>query len=48
MCKKFNFYLKNIINDKQTRFNQFLNSLEWNNLKTLSIILKEMEKMGLI
>lgn len=37
-----------MINDKQTRFNQFLNSIEGNNPKTLSIRLKEMEKMGLI
>ena len=47
--KKFTILiLRNMINDKPTRFNQFLNSIEGNNPKTLSIRLKEMEKMGLI
>ncbi len=34
--------------DKQKRFNEFLNSIEEINPKTLSIRLKEMEKDGLI
>lgn len=37
-----------MINLKQTRFNQLLNSLEGSNPKTLSVRLKEMEKLGLI
>lgn len=37
-----------MINEKQTRFNQFINSIEGINPKTLSIRLKEMEKLGLI
>lgn len=28
-------YIRNMINDKQTRFNQFLNSIEGNNPKNL-------------
>lgn len=36
-------YIRNMINDKQTRFNQFLNSIEGNNPKTLSIRLKDGE-----
>jgi DNA-binding HxlR family transcriptional regulator len=42
--KKFTILiLRNMINDKQTRFNQFLNSIECNNPKTLSIRLKDGE-----
>lgn len=37
-----------MIYDKQTRFNEFLNSIEEINPKTLSIRLKELEKDGLI
>ena len=37
-----------MINGKQNRFNQLLNSLEGANPKTLSVRLKEMEKLGLI
>jgi DNA-binding HxlR family transcriptional regulator len=37
-----------MIYDKQKRFNEFLNSIEDINPKTLSIRLKEMEKDGLI
>src|ERR687885_2705070 len=40
--------LRNMINNKQTRFNQLLNSLEGANPKTLSVRLREMEKLGLI
>ena len=40
--------LRNMINSKQTRFNQLLNSLEGANPKTLSVRLREMEKLGLI
>src|ERR671937_3252310 len=40
--------LRNMINGKQNRFNQLLNSLEEGNPKTLSIRLREMEKLGLI
>jgi DNA-binding HxlR family transcriptional regulator len=47
--KKFTvLILRNMINLKQTRFNQLLNSLEGSNPKTLSVRLKEMEKLGLI
>lgn len=47
--KKFSILiLRNMIYDKQTRFNEFLNSIEEINPKTLSIRLKEMEKDGLI
>jgi DNA-binding HxlR family transcriptional regulator len=47
--KKFSMLiLRNMIYDKQTRFNEFLNSIEDINPKTLSIRLKEMEKDGLI
>jgi DNA-binding HxlR family transcriptional regulator len=37
-----------MINGKQNRFNQFLNSIEESNPKTLSARLREMEKYGLI
>ena len=37
-----------MINGKQNRFNQFLNSIEESNPKTLSVRLREMEKYGLI
>jgi len=37
-----------MINGKQTRFNQLLNSIEESNPKTLSVRLREMEKYGLI
>ena len=37
-----------MINAKQTRFNQLLKSLEGANPKTLSVRLREMEKIGLI
>jgi DNA-binding HxlR family transcriptional regulator len=40
--------LRNMINSKQTRFNQLLNSVEGANPKTLSARLREMEKLGLI
>jgi len=40
--------LRNMINSKQTRFNQLLKSLEGSNPKTLSVRLREMEKIGLI
>jgi DNA-binding HxlR family transcriptional regulator len=40
--------LRNMINGKQNRFNQFLNSIEESNPKTLSVRLREMEKYGLI
>ncbi|HEY9491952.1 MAG TPA: helix-turn-helix domain-containing protein, partial [Nitrososphaeraceae archaeon] len=40
--------LRNMINGKQNRFNQLLNSLEEGNPKTLSVRLREMEKIGLI
>jgi DNA-binding HxlR family transcriptional regulator len=40
--------LRNMINGKQNRFNQFLNSIEESNPKTLSVRLREMEKCGLI
>ncbi|HYY65794.1 MAG TPA: helix-turn-helix domain-containing protein [Nitrososphaeraceae archaeon] len=40
--------LRNMINNKQTRFNQLLNSVEGANPKTLSVRLREMEKLGLI
>ena len=47
--KKFTvLILRNMINGKQNRFNQLLNSIEEGNPKTLSTRLKEMEKMGLI
>ena len=47
--KKFTvLILRNMINGKQNRFNQLLNSVEESNPKTLSTRLKEMEKMGLI
>ena len=40
--------LRNMINSKQNRFNQLLNSIEDGNPKTLSVRLREMEKHGLI
>ncbi len=47
--KKFTvLILRNMMNMNQTRFNQFLESVEGINPKTLSIRLKEMEKYGLI
>ena len=49
ICKKLTvLILRNMINGKQNRFNQLLNSIEEGNPKTLSTRLKEMEKMGLI
>ena len=47
--KKFTvLILRNMINGRQNRFNQLLNSIEEGNPKTLSIRLREMEKSGLI
>jgi DNA-binding HxlR family transcriptional regulator len=47
--KKFTLLLlRNMMMLKQTRFNQFMGSIEEINPKTLSIRLKEMEKDGLI
>jgi DNA-binding HxlR family transcriptional regulator len=47
--KKFTvLILRNMINGRQSRFNQLLNSLEQGNPKTLTIRLREMEKSGLI
>jgi DNA-binding HxlR family transcriptional regulator len=47
--KKFTvLILRNMINGKQTRFNQLLNSIEKSNPKTLSTRLREMERLGLI
>ena len=47
--KKFTLLiLRNMINGKQNRFNQLLNSIEQGNPKTLTIRLREMEKTGLI
>jgi DNA-binding HxlR family transcriptional regulator len=47
--KKFTvLILRNMINGKQSRFNQLLNSIEESNPKTLSARLREMEKAGLI
>lgn len=47
--KKFTvLILRNMINGKQNRFNQLLNSIEQGNPKTLTIRLREMEKSGLI
>ena len=40
--------LRNMINGKQSRFNQLLNSIEESNPKTPSARLREMEKDGLI
>jgi DNA-binding HxlR family transcriptional regulator len=40
--------LRNMINVKQDRFNQLLNSIKGCNPKTLSVRLREMEKHGLI
>lgn len=47
--KKFTLHiLRNMILLKQTRFSQFLDSIEGISTKTLSIRLSEMEKEGLI
>ena len=47
--KKFTLLLlRNMMMLKQTRFNQFMDSIEQINPKTLSLRLKEMEKDGLI
>ena len=47
--KKFTIHiLRNMIMLNQTRFSQFLESIEGINPKTLSVRLKEMEKHGLI
>jgi len=47
--KKFTILiLRNMINGKQSRFNQLLNSIEESNPQTLSARLREMEKDGLI
>ena len=47
--KKFTVHIiRNMTNQGQTRFNQFLDSIEDVNPKTLSARLKEMEKDGLI
>ena len=47
--KKFTvLILRNMINGKQNRFNQLLNSIEQSNPKTLTTRLREMEKSGLI
>jgi DNA-binding HxlR family transcriptional regulator len=47
--KKFTILiLRNMMNFNQTRFNQFIDSIEGINPKTLSIRLREMEKDGLI
>ncbi|MDE1725022.1 MAG: helix-turn-helix transcriptional regulator [Thaumarchaeota archaeon] len=47
--KKFTIHiLRNMLVLNQTRFNQFLESIESINPKTLSVRLREMEKSGLI
>ena len=47
--KKFTLHiLRNMILLKQNRFNQFLESIEGINTKTLSVRLREMEEEGLI
>ena len=47
--KKFTIHIiRNMAMQGQTRFNQFLDSIEDTNPKTLSARLKEMEKDGLI
>ena len=49
MGKKFTVHiLRNILLLNQNRFNQFLDSIEGVNPKTLSVRLREMEKDGLI
>ncbi len=49
MGKKFAMHIiRNMTMFKQTRFNQFLDSIEGINPKTLSVRLREMEKDGLI
>lgn len=47
--KKYALHIiRNMVLLKQSRFNQFLKSIEGINTKTLSIRLKEMERFGLI
>jgi DNA-binding HxlR family transcriptional regulator len=46
--KKFTVLILRNMMSKQTRFNQFIESIEGINPKTLSTRLKEMEKNGLI
>jgi len=47
--KKFTIHiLRNMMFQKQTRFNQFLDTIEKVNPKTLSVRLREMERAGLI
>ncbi|QMU55020.1 MAG: transcriptional regulator [Nitrosopumilus sp.] len=47
--KKFTIHIiRNMILLKQTRFNEFLNSMEGISTKTLSVRLREMEDAGLI
>jgi DNA-binding HxlR family transcriptional regulator len=46
--KKFTVLLVRNMMNNQTRFNQFLDSIQGINPKTLSTRLKEMEKNGLI
>lgn len=47
--KKFTVHiLRNMMMQNQTRFNEFLESIENINPKTLSVRLREMEKNGLI
>lgn len=46
--KKFTVLILRNMMSKQTRFNQFIGSIEGINPKTLSTRLKEMEKNGLI
>jgi DNA-binding HxlR family transcriptional regulator len=49
MGKKFTMHIiRNMLMFKQSRFNQFLDSVEGINPKTLSVRLREMEKDGLI
>ncbi len=49
MGKKFTVHiLRNMVMLQQNRFNQFLESIEGANPKTLSVRLREMEKDGLI
>ncbi len=49
MGKKFTMHIiRNMLLFKQSRFNQFLESIEGINPKTLSVRLREMEKDGLV
>lgn len=49
MGKKFTMHIiRNMVMFKQTRFNQFLDSIEGINPKTLSVRLREMERDGLV